>query len=155
MPLLRPNPTNMGPNAVNVTPYPQPANTSRASTVQQMYTVAFSSPGIRFDYEVGKVLPNVQLRMVIRNNSPSHDMLVKIDIPPYLLVAGIQPTTQVATVLAKNETRVINFGLNEAYMKAQTTLRHVDSQDAVQLAISPINVNGPVFVYTTLPPLVA
>jgi hypothetical protein len=154
MTFLRANPTHMGPIAVNVAPYPQPANTSRATTVQEMYSAGFSAMGVRFDYDVGKPLPNVQLRMAIRNNSPSHEMRVKIDVPPYLLVAGLTPTSQIFMPLAKSETRVMTFGLNEVYMKEQTTFRHIDYVGGVQFTVTPQNVNGPVFVYTTLPPLI-
>jgi hypothetical protein len=134
-------------STVNLTQaFVDPENTFRATSIEQMYSIAFDSTVRNFTYEVG-VPFFTTVNVKFRNNTTSHSLRVKFDVPSF-----INPIDSVLLAVGSETIVVISLHEENAQQKSQEAAKQIDS--FVRWSVSPEQVFGPVFVKLDMPSLV-
>jgi hypothetical protein len=126
-----------------------PANTRRATTVTDMYSIVSVTRNstLQFDFKVGETSGPVQI-IRIRNNTLNSGLAVACTLPEFLdtdtpLKFEITPQTIIEVQLRLNDTAMLS--------KAAQGTRL--ASDKTSFVVTPISALDPVFIDTTLPPL--
>jgi hypothetical protein len=139
----------LDPTVQLVTPYPAPADTYRALTVSDMFTVAWSSAPFAISYNVGEE-PTYSKRLKIRNDSVTNKLNVEIILPPWLTI-----NTESVFTLDQDQVKLITFTNDEvANLSIARTRTYEDAMDVI-INVTPINVTSPVYVRNIRSELIA
>lgn len=160
------------PLSVLVAPFEGPANTEIATSVGQMFSIATSSGADwNFVYEVGVPTSYSSMSVALRNNCEGHDLQIIIVMPPYMqldlssfgLQAGQLDTvggtpisgslTSPAFMLTRGTVTQFSVGFALPGAINLSGQRHGNISFPMIVQVTPLNVNGPVFVFTNLPTL--
>lgn len=139
----------MEPSVVLTNPYTEPANTFRAGSVTEMFSLASQNSAINGIYDVGRP-SSLSNRFAVRNNTYSHPLKVEVSLPPYL-----QTGHSLSFVINPTDTVRFTVEANESYLKSFVGTRQPSTSGNVSFTIYPLNVNGPVYVMKGLPALTA
>jgi hypothetical protein len=132
---------------IHTTPYTPPDGFIVAATVGEIFDVVYSPFMSHIAYSVGEP-PIAQFPCKIRNRAVTNTIRVKVELPDYL------STSTVDFVIAPSETTLVTITLNESVVKnkSQSTIKQFVGE--IAFLISPENVNAPILVPDSLPPLV-
>jgi hypothetical protein len=136
------------PLLILVEPWQDPPNTFRAQTVKEMYSIAAKPTDFNILYEVGRAPTIAPHLFAFRNNTESNDLQLDLELPPYWTCDQELPMT-----ILRNTTATFNLLFSEPFAKLKSATNSHVYPDEIVLTITPLLVNGPVYVYNNLPVL--
>jgi hypothetical protein len=134
----------LDPSKVITLPYIDPQNTFRASTVEEMYSVAWSNAPFEIVYEAG-ISPTYAKTLALRNNTISNRLQFQLTVPNWLAIS-----TNTFFILEPNQTVLISIGLNEeaSLNLLRSNVKH--TTEDFKITVTPLAVNGPVSIIANL-----
>lgn len=139
------------PILILVSPWQDPPNTFRATSIRDMYSIVAFPNMFDITYEVGvpptAIVPRI---FTFRNNTQSNELELNLTLPPWWVCDTDMPTT-----ILRNTTIIfsLNFVEGPAISNSKTNVKTYP--DEIIFNIAPVQVNGPVYVFNNLPPLIA
>ena len=133
----------MDPSIALIKSFQDPPNSTRATSVDQMFSITWGDTP-NYEYRVGMKTSNPFRFFVIKNKTISHDLKVSVSVPNWIL-------TETEIVIPKNGGHY-TFKLalrDDAAEGLSKTFQRV-FEDSIKVEITPLNVNSPVYVSTTI-----
>lgn len=145
-----PAPTGSAPEVAELSvtflsPWVDPPNTFRATSIAQMYKMTVSEAPFDFTYEVGLAPSDAPVRIVVENKTVSTDLQFTLKLPSFL-----SASVNRVFVLDRRATMEFTIALNEpaARNKSRTTQRAYLDNSVIE--VLPLLVNGPVYVQNSV-----
>lgn len=137
----------MTPFVTFIKPWDDPPNTIRSVDISEMYDFVFTGP-LDLLYEVGKPINTPPIKMIIRNNTISNNLSIQITLPDYMNTKNHTNFTIPAGQIAE-----ISLEYRDTWLRDRAKASVSPIESSIVLAVTPLIVNGPVYVRTDLPSL--
>ena len=127
----------------------EPVNTFRATSVAQMFDTQWSKNDFLLRYDVGIQSTIPTSTLTVRNRTVSHDLSIQLDVPEWYALNFVSQF-----ILNRDgEKRVITFSFNESAVQGLSKTRQFQFNHDISVAVTPMQVNGPVYVMNSTDPL--
>lgn len=128
-------------------PWRDPPSTFRARTLKDTYTIASNLPIFNFTYQTG-VKSTQKYDFAIRNNTTSHTLDFETIVPSFLSISAPAKFQIKAGEILK-----FSFSLNENDIRQRIFTGQLNYEEIFFLNTQALNLTGPIYVATPLPPL--